>query len=75
VSCLPNPYSVTKRQRALSWLRERRSPLARTERLLRRRARVLRRVAGDRYGVAEYVEVLETAAADLHVRRLSSQRY
>jgi hypothetical protein len=57
------------------WLHERRSPLARTERMLWRRARVLRRSAGDRYGVIEYVEALEAAAGNLQVTRLSNQRY
>lgn len=67
------PWHAPLRRRAVSRLREARSPLARTERLLRRRARALRRWSGDRHGVEHYVDALETAA-DLHVTRLSSQR-
>lgn len=57
------------------WLYEHRSPLARTERMLRKRSRVLRRTAGDRFAVEHYVEALETCAADLHVKRLSNERF
>ena len=55
------------------WLQERRSPLARTERMLWRRSWVLQRRYGDRAAVEHYAKALETAAVDLRARRLSSQ--